>query len=474
MDALANYSFQTTSEVSGSSGKNISSKKNSNNLSFDSFLSDSTNQGVSKNDNKDISSSTNGNMSIKDNYDKQSALADSKNSTGVTNESTEKIDENMVTDEGNEIADAVEETIDGIKNQLKDALDITDEELNQIMANLNMTPVDLLDVNKVKDLILNAKDNSNIDLLTNENLNSFVNDLLDSITTKIEELLKSANYENLDDLTGFVEKLDMDSNGSILSGLKTDDKNQAYDGINDKKNKLDGGIDIYNEIDKDEKAVFIQESSNSEYAGTNEQGNDSDTTKVDVNVLSDLKTIRKSEVKTSFEQTVVNELNEIVNDKLEASDVSSISSEKSIIDQVVDQIKLVIKEDVKTMELKLYPEHLGKLSIQVASKSGALTASILVESEEAKNAVQANLSTLKEAFNNQNVKVEAVEVSVALENSLQDFGSQSDAKDDQRADKSPKRMNLKELSDTIDELNEEDKIIAEMMVNEGNSINYTA
>lgn len=72
-----------------------------------------------------------------------------------------------------------------------------------------------------------------------------------------------------------------------------------------------------------------------------------------------------------------------------------------------------MKNDVTSLQMQLYPEHLGKVSIQVVSKNGVLTAQIAAENEVAKAALESQLATLKESFDSQGIKVQSVEVMVS-------------------------------------------------------------
>ncbi len=85
----------------------------------------------------------------------------------------------------------------------------------------------------------------------------------------------------------------------------------------------------------------------------------------------------------------------------------------NIVNQIVEQIKLRVTENVTSMELYLTPETLGKINLQISSKNGVVTAQITTETTITKEAIESQLALLKENLNEQGLKIEAVEVTVA-------------------------------------------------------------
>ena len=86
-------------------------------------------------------------------------------------------------------------------------------------------------------------------------------------------------------------------------------------------------------------------------------------------------------------------------------------------------------------------------------------------------------SELKETLKNQGIKVEAVEVTVeshGFESNLwQGQGSEENASY-QGSRKAPRRINLNDMEGFEELTEEEDKLAAEMMEANGNTVDYTA
>jgi len=130
------------------------------------------------------------------------------------------------------------------------------------------------------------------------------------------------------------------------------------------------------------------------------------------------------------------------------------------------------------MELQLHPASLGNLRIQIAAKEGVITATFTTENETVRAALESQLITLKENFEQQGVKVEAVEVTVAshaFEQNLNGDESHAGEQAEPEKKRGARRISLSELTaDGLEEeLSDEDRIVAEMMKENGNTVDYT-
>ena len=143
----------------------------------------------------------------------------------------------------------------------------------------------------------------------------------------------------------------------------------------------------------------------------------------------------------------------------------------NIINQIVDEIKATVKADTQSMQMQLNPEHLGKVSVQIVAREGVITAQIHAQSELARQAIESQLSVLKENFQNQGLKVESVEVAVGLNN----FNMEQQFEEQQQQSSSKARRTLRmEDLELADDLSEEETIAAEMMRQNGSQIDFSA
>lgn len=91
------------------------------------------------------------------------------------------------------------------------------------------------------------------------------------------------------------------------------------------------------------------------------------------------------------------------------------------------------------------------------------------------------MMTLQQKFNEQGIKVTSIEVTIAshaFEQNLQQGDGGNDAYNERQAKKSRslRRINLSEIDDVAEEenLSDADRIAAQMMAANGNSVDYSA
>ncbi len=149
-----------------------------------------------------------------------------------------------------------------------------------------------------------------------------------------------------------------------------------------------------------------------------------------------------------------------------------------IMEQIAEQIKVVVTPDTTSMEMQLNPENLGKIYLNISSENGTVNAQFYATSEVVKEALELQIATLRENLTQAGVKVDAIEVTIASHEFEQNL-EQNQEKPNQtnmEEEKAPKRRNL--TVDTLDELQgvmtEEETLVAQIMRDNGNSVDYTA
>ena len=155
---------------------------------------------------------------------------------------------------------------------------------------------------------------------------------------------------------------------------------------------------------------------------------------------------------------------------------------QTIIDQIVEQVHLNATEEATSLEMQLNPESLGKLYLNISSKEGSVSAQIFAQNETVKEALEAQMLVLKENLTQAGVKVDAIEVSVeahAFERNLeQDSKRQEDegAYQEEKASRPMARrnINLSSLDELAGLMSEEEALVAQMMRDNGNSVDLSA
>lgn len=106
------------------------------------------------------------------------------------------------------------------------------------------------------------------------------------------------------------------------------------------------------------------------------------------------------------------------------------------------------------MLIKMYPEHLGTIRVELIQKDGIMTARMLANTSLGKEMLDSQLHQLKSAFANANVQVERIDVTQALQDSSkndkqQQFGQslkqQQQDKDQQDQEETPEQTSFREF-----------------------------
>ena len=108
-----------------------------------------------------------------------------------------------------------------------------------------------------------------------------------------------------------------------------------------------------------------------------------------------------------------------------------------------------------------------------------MNAQIAATNETVKEALEAQIYELKESLQQSGVKVDAIEVTIAsheFEKNLEQGQSREEQeaeRQEEMKDKNRREINLSDLDEASDLLNEEEALIARMMKDNGNSLDYT-
>ena len=150
-----------------------------------------------------------------------------------------------------------------------------------------------------------------------------------------------------------------------------------------------------------------------------------------------------------------------------------------IMEQIVQQMRVTISAETTSMEMQLNPENLGKVYVNISSEEGVINAQFRATSEIVKEVLEAQIATLRENLNQAGVKVDAVEVTIAsheFERNLEQNHQNPEETQETQGNKTNKRRNIS--IDSLDELSgvmtEEETLVAQMMRENGNSVDFTA
>ena len=349
--------------------------------------------------------------------------------------------------------------VQNLIGQITGTFSISEEELQGIMDDLGMTKMDLTDPASLNELLMNISGaQDSFALLTDENLYGNVKGIMNlqnELVGQAQEDLKLTPEEWQQTVAGIAQEtvaepvitveMDMDDTVNTAAGSRTGEvaiPTQEPEILENQAAQNTQG----------EKAGDFGEKQ--EHAANGEHGN----------LL--LQNLKEGNFLTQLQQTAQTE---------EAGPVDT----QDIMRQIMDYMKVSVKPDGSDLEMQLHPQSLGTLHIQMAAKNGVVTANFITENDTVKAALESQMVQLKENFAEQGIKVEAIEVTVQTHPFEQNLEQGRDGNGSREAEagvgrRRTRRINLNTAFAEDEPQTEEDRIAADMMSANGNTVDFTA
>ena len=337
----------------------------------------------------------------------------------------------------NELNDKVNEAVQDVKDTIKDE---SDEDIAKAMEVLGMTATDLLSVVKVTELVGELTGTDAITLITDDDMLSRLTSVLDVVNAAQQDIadMSGVNVEDVSDVIA-TANTEADVNKDVTDNEVSNNQPAAIEeSLSDmlaKKITTDGSAKQQN--------------------NAGEQNHNTET---------------YGSVADNMIQSMSDSFADIITED------TAYVSEADIVNQVIDQIKLTSGKELTSIEVMLNPERLGSVHVTVSAKNGILTAQIAAQNEQVKTALENQMTTLRENFENQGIKVDAVEITVMTHQfeAGQNFGqNESERKQSER--KLNKKLDLSAYDDEVDDEFSDDELRRKDSIQNGNSsVEYIA
>lgn len=348
----------------------------------------------------------------------------------------------------NKSDEKVNDVVQNVKDTIKEELDVSDEDIAKAMEVLGITDNDLLSVVKVTELVSALTGADSITLITDDDMSGKLTSVLDAVNTAQKDIADMLNTD-VDDAvlvvrTDAVVKKDTDETAVKNTDSSITD-NQSVSETESLSDVLAAKVTA--------QGSSKHEESTGEHTGEQNHNTQSYGGVADSIIQS---------MKDSFADIVTEDTSRV--------------SEADIVNQVIDQIKLSSGRELTSIEVMLNPERLGSVHVTVTAKNGILSAQIAAQNEQVKTALENQVTALKENFQNQGIKVEAVEITVMTHQfeAGQNFG-QNESERKQSEQKINKKLNLSDYMDDEDETVSAQDIRRKDSIQNGNSsVEYMA
>ena len=344
-------------------------------------------------------------------------------------------------------------------------LDMTDEELERYLAENGMCVMDLLLQNNLADFVADvAADGDSLKLLTDSKLSETFSELGDALKNLVVTAAQDMDI-SVEELNKYIQSTDFTdvSNAEPADEVVgTIDKTADMDEL---LSRRQNNPELENNGSVAEKPELMLEDKITVAPGPGEDDE------------SHSGTFQKSDESLSghFLNTLIENVDNVVQAKEDFKGYT-VNSE-NIVRQLVDAIKVNVNSSFSEMELQLQPENLGKLNLVITSRDGIITAQFMAENDVVKSAIENQIVMLKDNFEQQGLKVEAVEVMVqthGFEMGKNLEGRGDNPQDDDDRHRTSRILTLEEINAIIgdDEAADEDVLAAEMLRASGGNVDY--
>lgn len=410
---------------------------------------------------------------VKVNHTDKKGLDDSRNTVKTEKPQTAGTDKKA--------EDAIQKAGEELVTEVAGELGVSEEQVMKAMEALGLTMADLLNPDNMTQLVLTIEGTDMLSLVLDEGLYNSLQNLLGMVSETVNVLQ--------DELGMTAEELAM-----ILEQAKADGK-MPEENLNLKDNTAqeqpvpDEGQEDYTvtvERDGEVTKVSVKVDGNSESESTEVTAQKLQTPEQETEGRSGKKDNSSGRETASGEGTQSGALLENLLNRDNAVKAEPVfdnalanqtANTRDIMNQIMDYMKIQVKADLTQMEIQLHPASLGTVNINISSKEGVITAQFFAQNETVKAAIESQIVQLKSSFEEQGLKVEAVEVTIAsheFERNLSgDKSGQEQTQDGKK--KNGRKINLNDLNVAEEaELDEAQQMAVEMMTADGSTVDFTA
>lgn len=393
------------------------------------------------------------------------------NTSNAKNTMTE--DDSLDTQDLEKVQEVVGTVVQNLIQQITQTFSVSEEEVQGIMEQLGMTETDLTDPGQLNELLMavsGAQDS--FALLTDENLYSDVKGIMDLqkdlVSQAQEELQMSPEQwkETIPQIAQETVTVPEEVPESVTEPVITVEVEEGNDTVTaDTQKAPSASAETVTALQETESEVRVPVQ-NTQEEKPDDSGNKQEHTSGGQHGNLLLQNLKEDNFLTQLQQTAQTE-------------ETRTADTQDIMRQIMDYMRVSVKADSSDLEMQLHPQSLGTLHVQMASKNGVVTANFITQNETVKAALESQMVQLKESFAEQGVKVEAIEVTVQthqFEQNLEQGRGQNSNQENEAGvgRKRTRRINLNAPLMEEEPQTEEDRIAADMMSANGNTVDFTA
>lgn len=411
--------------------------------------------------------------------DSTSAATDSYDRYSYKDNKIDAAEEKTVSEKLDEADVDMEEVSEVVVKTLSEEYGVSEEEIEALLEDLGLSVFDLLNPQNLVAFVVELTGlASGEELLLDESflsvmetLDNLAQDLMKDLNVDMEGLMEIAEqFEVMTEATEVPTEVQevLDAQTQEVEVVETTETVEvAEETVKKLEVEVEGKTSEEKVQTTETKEVVENQSTEKETLTSDEDTNNN-------SLLNQNQNANEAVVTTPVETNVTGQVSDT--SFTQFSSYASVDTVQ-IMEQIVEQMRVTISETTQSMEMQLNPENLGKVVVHISSEEGVVNAQFTANNEIVKEALEAQVATLRENLNQAGVKVDAIEVTIASHEFEQNLEqNQRDAQEEAQVQESSKRRNL--TIDSLDELaglmTEEEALVAQIMKDNGNSVDLTA
>ena len=383
-----------------------------------------------------------------------------------------------------EAVEEVEKSAKELVQQIADEMEVTPEEVEEAMAVLGLMPIELFDIDNLKQLLLTiAGSEDGLSLVTDATLYDNMQNLFTTVEESLEGLQEELGLSE-DELNALLGQMISEGEETVEENVQIPDQ-AVTEPVEEKPEvNLEGMKDYTVSVHKDGETVQVKVTVDDASGAKSVQEEVTDAPKAEVQIGHKMRE-RDASADSGKGEGNANAFLQTFDKPVEVNETpapvsagyQSVQTE-DIMNQIMDYMRINLKADTSEMEMQLHPASLGTVNVQIVAKDGAITAHFTTQNEAVRAVIETQLIQLKQQFEEQGIKVDAVEVTVANHEYGQQFSQENEdaAQKQGKPGKSTRRINLDEIDEESDleEMEESERIAVEMMQLSGSTVDFTA
>lgn len=390
-------------------------------------------------------------------------------------------------------AEKLEEFAENVYETLEEEFHVSKEDIEEVLAGLGLTVTDLMDPKNLMAFVteLTGEDVGTLFLsenfqnvmqeisvlteelaaelgITKEQLIAFSEEMNKNLQSASAPVMDTADFQEIDTVAKEIDQAEGEKNAQTVAvsqkGSETLQGEEAITAEEPEETKEDQPDIAVAETEEEDTEESSDDSKNDNVF---EHAKNSRTEQDHSNVhMSNVQDYRAEEFSVPKETGVP-----VYTSQVDVAD---------IIEQIANHVRINLSAEGTSMEMQLNPENLGKIYLNISEKEGVIRAQIAAQNEIVKEALETQMVELRQNLNQQGIKVDAIEVTVATHEFEQNLDGQAKQEEQARQQmeenqkKARRSLNLNDLDGLAGLMSEEEELVAKMMRDNGNQVDLTA